>query len=518
MALLSHVSTWAVGAVILLVLLRPLLLPNRTIRRHGKRLRKAPNTLPLVGNGILFMQSRQKLFKWFTKCERLADYETLEISVPTLPPGIIVHDPKNLEFIFKNESLFSKGDFVKSRAWDLFGHGIINADGEAWRLQRKAGAAFLSTANLRVLTDIALPQFLGEELEKLKGVADRKEETDLQEVFHEITTQLMGRMAYNMEMHTSDPFTTAFDFASGATAQRFQNPLWFLTEPFTAFRFRRSVKVVKSFGQKIVAKAVADRHTSNRSTPDPKSVSDSDSNAEKLDQISGTLINSFLDSISDHFVVADAALNYLSAGRDTTAQALTWTFHLLFSNPSAVTQIRDEAQSILSSLPKDDPNPLAHLTPQSLPYTLATFYESLRLFPPIPLEIKQLVAPHAVTLPDGTVLPPETVVVWSPWAIGRSRKTWGPDVDDFRPERWLELDDGGERKMVQRPASEFPVFNGGPRSCLGKKMAEVIGVQVIAAVVAGFDVEAREGRGERTSKISLTLPMAGGLPVSVRRR
>lgn len=83
--------------------------------------RKPSNTLPLVGNGILFLQPRQKLFSWFVKCERQTGYETLEISVPTLPPGVIISDPKNLDFVFKNEGLFNKGQFVKQRSWDLFG-------------------------------------------------------------------------------------------------------------------------------------------------------------------------------------------------------------------------------------------------------------------------------------------------------------------------------------------------------------------------------------------------------------
>jgi hypothetical protein len=48
-------------------------------------------------------------------------YETLELAVPTLPPGVLINDPKNLDFIFKNEGLFSKGEFVKQRSWDLFG-------------------------------------------------------------------------------------------------------------------------------------------------------------------------------------------------------------------------------------------------------------------------------------------------------------------------------------------------------------------------------------------------------------
>lgn len=83
--------------------------------------RNPPNTLPLVGNGIKFLQSRWDLLSWFEQCQREFGYETAALRVPTLPPGVLIHDPKNLEFVFKNEGLFTKGEFVKRRAWDLFG-------------------------------------------------------------------------------------------------------------------------------------------------------------------------------------------------------------------------------------------------------------------------------------------------------------------------------------------------------------------------------------------------------------
>jgi hypothetical protein len=83
--------------------------------------RRPPNTLPLAGNGILFLQARHKLFSWFVKCERQFGFETFQISVPTLPPGVVINDPKNLEFVLKNEGIFSKGNFFKRRSWDLFG-------------------------------------------------------------------------------------------------------------------------------------------------------------------------------------------------------------------------------------------------------------------------------------------------------------------------------------------------------------------------------------------------------------
>jgi hypothetical protein len=86
-----------------------------------KNSRRPPNTLPLVGNGILFLQARHKLFSWFVKCERLFGFETFQIYVPSLPPGVVINDPKNLEYVFKNEGIFAKGDFFKRRSWDLFG-------------------------------------------------------------------------------------------------------------------------------------------------------------------------------------------------------------------------------------------------------------------------------------------------------------------------------------------------------------------------------------------------------------
>ena len=83
--------------------------------------RRPPNTLPVAGNGILFLQARHKLFSWFVKCEQQFGFETFQISVPSLPPGVVINDPKNLEFVLKNEGIFSKGDFFKRRSWDLFG-------------------------------------------------------------------------------------------------------------------------------------------------------------------------------------------------------------------------------------------------------------------------------------------------------------------------------------------------------------------------------------------------------------
>jgi len=270
--------------------------------------------------------------------------------------------------------------------------------------------------------------------------------------------------------------------------------------------------------------------------------------------VEGSLINSLLDSINDHQMVADAALNYLSAGRDTTAQSLTWTFYLLIRHPSILPNLLSEIKSLQSKTKTktrdQSKNNTAIFIPTSLPFVMATIYESLRLYPPVPFELKQCMKSDGVVLPDGTYLPFKGIVVWCPWAMSRSEEIWpspsssSPSLSpttstspptpitpsSFHPPRWLKriptstttLKPNLTNQLLTRPAHEFPVFNGGSRTCLGKKMAEAVMCQVVACLVERY-VFSMEGSGagvgmEKVSRNSLTLPMEGGLVVGVVRR
>lgn len=306
-----------------------------------------------------------------------------------------------------------------------------------------------------------------------------------------------------MEIHATDDFTEAFDYASSVTAERFQNPLWFITDRFRS-SFWSAICIVRKFGDEIVATAVDEQ----KRLPEIKTGT---CDIDELDQTSGSLIRSLFNTLSgSNKMVADAALNYLSAGRDTTAQALTWTFYFIMRHTNVRSKIMEEIYRVISEARTHDFSP-SLFTTVSAPYMTAAFYEALRLYPPVPFNIKQVA--RDTTLPDGTFLPEKSVLVWCTWAMNRSVRTWGAESMKFDPDRWIT----NGKHLVNRAAHEFPVFNGGQRICLGKKMAESIAVRTIATLMYNFNFDAAF-EGERVSKSSLTMPMEGGLPVRVAKR
>ena len=112
-----------------------------------------------------------------------------------------------------------------------------------------------------------------------------------------------------MDMHGSLPFSKAFDLASGAIGDRFMNPFWKLKEFLFGAPLRHAVGEVKEFGQTIVADSVSKRGAG--------SLVESTVTRDTTDPLQTNLINALLDNLDNHQVVADAAMNFLSAGKSS---------------------------------------------------------------------------------------------------------------------------------------------------------------------------------------------------------
>ncbi|PHT35057.1 hypothetical protein CQW23_26857 [Capsicum baccatum] len=122
-------------------------------------------------------------------------------------------------------------------------------------------------------------------------------------------------------------------------------------------------------------------------------------------------------------------------------------------------------------------------------YTHASIYECMRRFPPIPLYSNEAVEDNV--WPDGTKMKKGTSIIYHIFAMGRSQELWGSDWADFRPEKWLErrrsgTSNGGDWNFITKDPFTYPVFQVGPRTCLGKEIVVVLMKMVVATILKLF--------------------------------
>ena len=195
-------------------------------------------------------------------------------------------------------------------------------------------------------------------------------------------------------------------------------------------------------------------------------------------------------------------LNFLIAGRDTTAQGMSWCLYLLTQHPEVEEKILEELQSVCGKAA------LTYDQLRELKYLEAVFKESLRLYPSVPIDSKT--ALHADTLPDGTFVPRGTLLCYNSYAMGRSTAIWGSDAADFRPERWLNDD--------AKTPYENPVFHAGPRECLGKRLAIIEMKTVIASLLQHARLRLAVPPESVLPDSAATLGMSSGLKCHVQLR
>ncbi|KAJ7243050.1 cytochrome P450 [Mycena rebaudengoi] len=117
----------------------------------------------------------------------------------------------------------------------------------------------------------------------------------------------------------------------------------------------------------------------------------------------------------------------------------------------------------------------------NIPYVDAIVREVLRWRPVTPLGV-----PHAVTQDDvykGYHIPAGSVVVANSWAVLHDEETYGPNTDQFIPERWLK--DGELDPDVKDPDA---AFGFGRRICAAKDMAQWSVWITVASVLASFNI------------------------------
>ncbi|OXM65529.1 cytochrome P450 [Amycolatopsis vastitatis] len=173
----------------------------------------------------------------------------------------------------------------------------------------------------------------------------------------------------------------------------------------------------------------------------------------------------------------DEVLTLLTAGIETTALALAWTFHELGRHPEVEARVHAEVDEVLGGRPVtvDD---LTRLT-----YVRQVVDEVLRRYPLWMLMRRTLteVDLGGVRLPEGAE------VIVSPHALHHDPASFA-DPDRFDPGRWAP------ERAADVPKGAFVPFGAGTRQCIGNRFAQNEIVITVATVAARWRLVGVPGR------------------------
>jgi len=203
---------------------------------------------------------------------------------------------------------------------------------------------------------------------------------------------------------------------------------------------------------------------------------------------------------------------FLLAGHETTAHTLSFTFGLLALHQDEQEKLYREIRKVLPSdtVPTYGQMPL-------LTYSLAVFYETLRLFPPVEgirkmaAEDTTLVVGNSrgekltIPVPKGT-----DIAICTP-GLHYNPRYW-EDPLAFKPARFL----GDWNKGA------FLTFSAGSRACIGRKFFETEGIAILTMLVSRYKIEVKEepqfageSFAERKARVLAVQPGITTTPVRV---
>jgi len=192
----------------------------------------------------------------------------------------------------------------------------------------------------------------------------------------------------------------------------------------------------------------------------------------------------FLDAIAEQYtdktVLTDQIMNILLAGRDTTAELLTFTMWFLSRHKRVLQKLRAEVLKYLG----EDTRPTWEII-KNMVYLKYVLNETLRLLPVVPTNTRS--ARFRTTLPRGggpdgkspIILEEGQHVHYTVFSLHRRKEAYGEDAEEFNPERWENLRVG---------AWDYLPFNGGPRICLGQQYALIEASFTVIRILQRFQI------------------------------
>ncbi|KAF9066298.1 cytochrome P450 [Rhodocollybia butyracea] len=434
------------------------------------------------------------------------------------PDIVIVGDNFAAHHILQNTDTYARAPLFLLIVARLAGKGIVWAEGEDHRYQRRLLAPAFTSGAIEAMADtiFSCVDKMSQKLRSsLIGTGGKTNGAiiDIVPVMSACTLDIIGRVGFGHEFESTETraISSAWhqDVVLAQTFAGFMAPIMmtifpFITRlPIPAFQDN----VVRKFVHQLAGKILSD-------------------NSKDADVLGGNDMLSILrnanqnmDEKSDQARLSTTELLdnitiILIAGHETSAVTADFILLRLAQNPAVQRKLQQEVRT----LPSLDYNSVV-----TLEYLNAVVKEGLRLHPAAPpterVALQDDVIPlnQAIRAGSGEMISSFDIkagqVLRIPLAVlNTSKQVWGNNASEFIPERWIEP--GGLPsidKLPRGPWGDVSSFSDGPRSCIGYRLAILELKIIIAVLVRSFEFECTEAK--TTQRLSPNLqPITDGKP------
>ncbi|HLI57765.1 MAG TPA: cytochrome P450, partial [Actinomycetota bacterium] len=318
-----------------------------------------PRGLPVVGSAIAM---KRDLLGFMHR--GMLEYGDVVRAVVGPPPIRVsaygVFHPDGVQQVLAgNADNYTKSDDVYGEVRKLLGNGLLTSEGEDWKRQKRMVQPLFTHRTVAGYVPMIADEARGL-VERWSRAEQRGDPVDLHSEMTRVTLRVVGRAVFGSDVdHMIPVFKDSVPYLSRRAFERGINPLaapegWPLPGNKRAQRYQEAIEAV-----------VNDLIASRRQAPTG----------------STDLVNLLLRAqdpeggvgLSDG-EVRDQALIFLMAGHETTATALTFTFHLLGHHPDVQRRVQAEAEAVLGG-------DLTMESVSGLGYTMQVVKEAMRLYP-----------------------------------------------------------------------------------------------------------------------------------------
>lgn len=407
--------------------------------------------------------------------------------------AILTIEPENIKaFLSTKFNDFGLGERRRQVLGPVFGTGIFVSDGKSWEHSR---SMIRPSFTRQQVGDMESYEHHVQHL--LTHIPKDGQTVDLQELFFKLTMDsatefLFGKstntLVKGQENPAAERFTDAFTYVLERMALDFRTAG--LSQWLSDKKRKDDSEFIRKFAADIINDAIANQKGTDKGVEQQKR--------------NYTFLYELLKVTNDPYTLQSETLNVLLAGRDTTASLLAHTFFELARRPDVWAKLQAEVDELGGQPP-------AYETIKNMKYVKWVLHESLRLRPVVPSNTR--IAMKDTVLPVGggpdekspIFVPKGTIVAYSVWAMHRRKDLFGPDAEEFKPERWEKM----------RPGWEYLPFNGGPRICIGQNFALTEASYVVVRLLQSFRrIEPRDDRPWSEFQ-TLTLAVGNGVHVGL---